>query len=185
MKNRLLFQALIISGLAAGLMAGSGNRALATQITFVQSSQGRNQGQSQPGLPPEKKKSLSKYGPEDAFPGATEQENNRRQSGRTPQRSQTPSSTTPSPSPTPSVAPVATPSPAVVPLFQVNPAPTVTAAARGNPIQPLPPPQQASSSQPASEWAIPVLSALALIVSVALIYVVIKLMEKIREGGSG
>src|SRR5689334_10101503 len=52
------------------------------QITFVQApprnpqTQPQSQQQGQQGLPPEKKKSLSKYGPEDVFPGAREQEDN-------------------------------------------------------------------------------------------------------------
>src|SRR5262245_38299442 len=72
--------------------------AIAMQITFVESTQSRNQTQTQAqpqvqpqvqsraqsqarsqarpqeGLSPEKKKSLSKYGPEDIFPAGAEQE---------------------------------------------------------------------------------------------------------------
>jgi hypothetical protein len=59
------------------------------------------------------------------------------------------------------------------------------AAALSNPVQQLAPTQQSSIAPTASEWTVPALSILALIVSVALIYVLIKLREKIREGSSG
>lgn len=84
------------------------------QITFVEPPprQQRNQaqqGQRQPGLSPEKKKSLARYGPEDAFPGAREEETNQRRSNRSGSQ-QTTSKSQPTPSPTPAPSPVLTPS---------------------------------------------------------------------------
>ncbi|MBL8192132.1 MAG: hypothetical protein JNK38_29245, partial [Acidobacteria bacterium] len=72
------------------------------QITFVKAPQGSatpaNRQTQQGGLTPEKKKSLSKYGPEDAFPGANEQENRQRQTNRTnPRRSDPTASPTSTP----------------------------------------------------------------------------------------
>lgn len=181
MRIRHLSLALIVSSVAA--LAGFGQRAVTAQITFVQAPQNRNQTQTQDqnqrGLPPEKKQSLSRYGPEDAFPGASQQEENRRQNTGSRQRSQRASASKPAPtprrSPTPAVTLIATPSPAIVQA--VKPSPTMIAA-RGNQFQPPSPTQQSSSASP---WAVPILSGLALIVSIALIYVLTKLIEKIRE----
>lgn len=83
------------------------------QITFVetpprQRTQGQ-QSQKQPGLSPEKKKSLATYGPEDAFPGAREEGSNQGRSGR-PASRQSASKTQPTPSVTPAPSPVLTPS---------------------------------------------------------------------------
>jgi hypothetical protein len=173
---------LIIACLVAVFSSALGYQALARQITFVQGNQPRNQGQNQQGLSPEKKKSLSKYGPEDAFPNTEGQENSRRQNSRPAQRSQTASSSRPAPTPAPSATPVAMPSLTLATPPPASPSPTANAAAASGRSQQPPPISQAAAIQSADEWTVPVLSGLALVVSVALIYVLTKLREKIREG---
>lgn len=178
--------ALILWSPTVVALTGFGQPTITAQITFVQASQNRNQSQTQDqnqrGLPPEKKRSLSRYGPEDAFPGANQQEESRKQSAGSKQRSQRSSAsrTTPRQSPTPATTPamtvVTTPSPAIAQA--ATPSPTMIVAL-SNQFQPLPSAPRPSSS--ASPWAVPVLSGLALIVCVALIYVLTKLIEKIRE----
>ncbi len=182
MKIRLIFPALVVYVLAAASPFGLTQQALATEIAFVQGNQPRNQGQNQRGLSPEKKKSLSKYGPEDAFPGADEPEDNRRQGARTTQPARTSSAPKYSPSPKQSATPVATPSLILAPAIPASPNPKAAAASLNNPVQQSTPAPRSATVQPASDWAAPVLSGLALIVSVALIYVLIKLRERIREG---
>ena len=83
------------------------------QITFVetpprQRTQGQ-QTQKQPGLSPEKKKSLATYGPEDAFPGAREEGSNQGRSSRSASRPTAPK-TQPTPTMTPAPSPALTPS---------------------------------------------------------------------------
>jgi hypothetical protein len=189
MKIRLILPALVVSVLAAASPFSFIQQALTTQIAFAQGNQSRNQGQNQQGLSPEKKRSLSKLGPEDAFPGADEQEDRRSQSARTAPRPQTSPTSRPSANPRSSATPIATPSLAVATMTSASPnpspSPTAVVAALSNPVQQLAPPQRSSVGRPASEWTTPVLSVLALIVSVALIYVLFKLREKIREGSSG
>jgi hypothetical protein len=182
MKTRLFLTALAVSGLAAAALAVISRPAMATRITSVQGNQSRNQTQNQGGLPPEKKKALSRYGPEDAFPGTNEQQDNRRQGARSGQRSRRSPTPAPAPGPSPSPTRLATPSPIAAPVIPTSPSPTATAAALSNPVLQPPPAQRSSFARSASEWAVPVLSALALIVSIALIYVLVKLREKIREG---
>jgi len=169
------------------------------QITFVQAPQGRNQTQNQQGLPPEKKRSLSKVGPEDVFPGANEQEENRPRQSRPQLRSQTAPASRPASIPkqsvtlvaTPSVTPaqpaVATPSPTMTPaqLAVATPSPAIFVAALDNQGHQSPLVQQSIFARVGSKLTVPVLSALALVVSAALIYVLTKLREKLREGSSG
>ncbi|MGH9834837.1 MAG: hypothetical protein ACREBD_11670 [Blastocatellia bacterium] len=184
MKIRLVFPALVVYFLAAASLSGLMQQASATQSAFVQGNQPRNQGQNQRGLSPEKKKSLSKYGPEDAFPETDEPEANRRQGARTTPPARTSSAPKYSPGPKQSATPVAKPSLILAPAIPASPSPT-TAAALRNPVQQSTPAPRSSTAQPASDWTAPVLLGLALIVSVALIYVLIKLRERIREGSSG
>lgn len=143
------------------------------QITFVRTpTQQRPQGQGQsgqPGLSPEKKKSLSKYGPEDAFPGAREQENNQRRSNRAAPRQAT---ATPQPSPTPTITPstVTVISPASPPP---SPMATVTASIEVNKSQ---------TGKSGSSVLVPAsLSAATLLVFGALIYVVGMLRKKLKQ----
>jgi hypothetical protein len=182
MKIRLIFPALAVYALAATAMLACAQQASAPQLAFAQGNQPRNQGQNQRGLSPEKKKSLSKYGPEDAFPGADEPEDNRRQGARTTQPARTSSAPKYSPNPKQSATPVAAPSLILAPAIPASPSPKAAATSLNNPIQQSTQAQRSSTVQPASDWTAPVLSGLALIVSVALIYVLIKLREKIREG---
>jgi len=188
MRIRSLSLALIGSSLAVAACAGFcqhfGQQAVVAQITFVQTPQNRNQPQSQNqnqrGLPPEQKKSLSRYGPEDVFPSANEQEESRRRNTGSRQRSQRASASRPSPAPRQSPTPATATSPAAAQPAAAKPSPTMVAAL-GNQLQQAPPAQQSASANAASQWAVPVLSGLALIVTIALIYVLTKLVGKIRE----
>lgn len=180
MKIRFLSMALIASVLTAAALAGF-EQTVVAQITFLQAPQNRNQTQDQRGLPPEKKKSLSRYGPEDAFPGAGGQDESRGRNSRTRQKSQRASSSKPAPTPKQSSTPkalVAEPSPPPTQAAKQGP---TTLAASGNQIQQLAPARQSSSAEPAPQWTVPVLAGLALVVSIALIYVLAKLIGKIRE----
>jgi hypothetical protein len=182
MKIRLTFPALAVYVLAAAFLSALTQQLSATQIAFAQSNQPRNQGQNQQGLSPEKKKSLSKLGPEDAFPGGDEPQDNRRQGARTTPPARTSSAPKYSPGPRQSATPLATPSLILAPAIPASPSPTAAAASLRNPVQQSTPALQTSTAQPASDWTVLVLSGLALIVFVALIYVLIKLRERIREG---
>lgn len=182
MKTRFLSMALIASVLTAAAIAGF-EQTVVAQITFLQAPQNRNQTQDQRGLPPEKKKSLSRYGPEDAFPGAGGQDESRGRNSRTRQKSQRASSSKAAPTPKQSSNPkalVAEPSPPPTQAMAARPGPT-TLTALGNQVQQLPSARQSSSSEPAPQWTVPVLAGLALVVSIALIYVLAKLIGKIRE----
>ncbi len=182
MRVGFLSLSLIISVFGAAL-AGFAEAPFAMQITFVQAPQSRGQTQPQQGLPPDKKKSLSKYGPEDVFP---EQEESRgRDSRRGGQPTPTPrSSPSPSPSLKPSVTPSATPSATSSQSKTPIPSPTVLTASFDNqsPQQPLDQQSSSDKSVSNSKWVLAVLIALALVVSVALIYVIGKLKETLREG---
>ncbi|MGE0126955.1 MAG: hypothetical protein AB7U82_02530 [Blastocatellales bacterium] len=184
MRIRYLSLALIVSSLAVVALAGFGQKAVMAQITFVQTPQNRNQTQNQRGLPPEKKKSLSRYGPEDVFPGVNQQEESRGRNSGQRQRSRRASTSRPASaprqSPTPAATPVLTPSSASSQPATAKPSPTLMAVL-GNQFQQAAPARQSSSTQSASPWTVPVLSGLALIVSIALIYVLTRLIEKIRE----
>lgn len=151
------------------------------QITFVKTSQApatpANRQTQQGGLSPEKKKSLSKYGPEDAFPGASEQENQQRQTNRTnPRRS----GATASPTTTP--APAATASPTPTPIV-TTPSPDTsipTPATMTNNAASA----STTSSAPKSSGSGLVLLTLAtasLLVFGALVYVVRLLRNKLKE----
>jgi hypothetical protein len=186
MNTGLIATALIIACLAAVLPSATNTRILAAQITLVQSNQPRNQGQNQQGLSPEKKSTLSRYGPEDVFPGANEREARPARSNRAMRRSRTAASVKQSTGPEQAATSIATPSPAVAALSGISngiPSPTADAMLTTRPTQQPLPPQQPSSARP-SEWTVPILSLLALVVSAALIFVLIKLGEKIREGSS-
>jgi hypothetical protein len=152
------------------------------QTTFIQSPPNRNQSQSQQGLPQDKKKSLSNYGPEDVFPSETEQESRKRTRGR--------SATRPSPSVSPSATlqPAATPSisPAATPIktagVTTGSSPDDAAAAVALTQQKTQ--QIAPGQKPSIDMVIPGLALVSLLVLTALIYVVLKLMEKLREGSN-
>jgi hypothetical protein len=194
MKNAAYPRRLIIGFSLAVLLnapGGFGRRAAAMQITFVQAPANRNQEQTpqenREALPPEKKKSLSQFGPEDVFPQTEEQNQSRRQGSR--RGAQTAPS--PSPSPTPSAtpnrsaSPEATTAPAVAIPASAAPGPPDGATTGGGSLQQLTGTRNSTSADSPSNWALPVLSVLALIVSGALIYVLLKLRDKIREGSPG
>ncbi len=158
------------------------------QITFVetprqtQRTQGQ-QGQRQPGLSPEKKKSLATYGPEDAFPGAREEGSNQGRSGRSASR-QTASKTQPTPTVTPAPSPVLTPST----IAAVTPTPVTTklasmatdAAATGSSGSGQVNKSQTSKSVASS--AVPVALSLAtVLVFGALVYVVGILRKRLKS----
>ncbi|MEK7830441.1 MAG: hypothetical protein AAB401_05100 [Acidobacteriota bacterium] len=148
------------------------------QITFVQTpTQQRPQGQgqsAQPGLSPEKKKSLSKYGPEDAFPGAREQEGNQRRSNRTAPRQSTPAPQPTTPAPSPTITPSTVTAVLPTPVFRApTPLATVAASTEINKSQ---------TGKSGASVLVPVtLSAAMLLVFGALIYVVGMLRKKLKQ----
>jgi uncharacterized integral membrane protein len=185
MRVGLLSLALIIAVFASAL----GGLAPVTPIAFAQSSQPRNQAQSQEGLPPEKKKALATYGPEDVFGQSERENNNNRTPGRQRKPQPTPappSSPLPRPPATSTPAPSATSSPEPLqPSGETTPSPTIAAASLDSGSQ-QPPLGQGASVNIISEWKAPIgLVALALIVLSALIFTLTKLVEKIRESSSG
>lgn len=196
-SSLILLIALLSSVAEAGALAG--------QITFepsppprnqqgqgqqAQGQQGQGQQQGQPkqqGLPPEKKKSLSKYGPEDVFPGAREQDDSQRPPRRSSRQSATASrKPTPAPPaaniPTPILA-VASPTPppsipaAATPV--TSPGATGATGATATSNRPAQPP----ANNPSSSSFVPIaLGSASLLVFGALIYVVGVLRKKLREG---
>lgn len=137
--------------------------------------QSQSRGQRQSGLTPEKKRSLSNYGPEDVFPGeaadrqqqdrsATRQAQNRR-----PARGSA-SSPAQTPSPTATPIPVSTPEAAPSLSLPVNSDQSGAGSLSSNPSQSPP------------DWLLPVLAALSLLVLTAFLYTLHKLYEKMREG---
>jgi hypothetical protein len=166
-----------------------GSPTSATLTAFAQSQQPRNQAQSQEGLPPDKKKTLSSFGPEDVF-GVPEEDPRNRQAGRQPRKPQpTPAIQSPPPQRQPAtsaVPPSAQPSASPVQSSSPEPSPTIAAAALENGIQSPSLGQEDSSDKIFPKWAAPIgLVAMALIVSALLIFTLTKLVEKIREGSSG
>lgn len=165
-----------------------GDLAPVTRIASAQSSPPRNQTQPQEGLSPEKKKALSKIGPEDIFP--PERENNTNPAPvRQPPRSPRPTAAFP-PSAPPRLPATSVPVPSATPPQPAveAPSPTMPAAALDSGGIQQPPLGQEVPSIPAiTRWTAPflVLIALALIVSAALIFTLTKLWERIRESSSG
>lgn len=78
----------VFSAIVVTTCAAFAQKALAMQIIFTETTQSRTQPQPQEGLSPEKKKSLSKYGPDDIFPGANEQEKDRARNSQSIQKAQ-------------------------------------------------------------------------------------------------
>ncbi len=169
--------------LFAAIFVDSASAFSLPQTTLVQGSPNRNQGQNQQGLPPEKKKSLSNYGPEDAFPGETDQEQRKGKRGRSaarPSPTAAPSAT-PRPEASPSIAPSMTPVKAVADA--TRPTPSGTAAVVGLTQQGTPQPLT-SNKEASTDLVLPGLAIVSLFVLTALIYVIFKLMEKLREGSN-
>lgn len=181
-----------LSLLLYALMLGVCHQAVeaaAPQITFVQTPQRTQPAQPGPqrqqGLSPEKKKSLSKYGPEDVFPGAQEQDETGRPK-QAAQRTQTqrtsPRNNQPKPSASPARIPPATPTPVSVTATPESSPPQVAATQLANALaknqQSLPATREKSSSV----FVPIVLSAATLLVFGALIYVLGMLRKRLREG---
>jgi uncharacterized membrane protein len=185
MRVGFLSLALIVVAFAGA----PGSPTSATRTTFAQSQQPRNQAQSQEGLPPDKKKTLSSFGPEDVF-GVPEEDPRNRQQGRQTRKPQpTPAIQSPPPQRQPATsaaAPSAQPSATPVQSSSPEPSPTVAAAALENGIQSPSLGEGDSSDKIFPKWAAPIgLILMALIVSALLIFTLTKLVEKIREGSSG
>jgi outer membrane biosynthesis protein TonB len=147
----------------------------------VQETANRTQGRNQQSLPPEKRKSLATIGPEDVLPANTDerdvqnsQRRNRRARPRAgsaartivnpaaiiaPAPTQPPQAINATVDPSPSPSPSATPAVAVAKLSQEYP-----------------------SQQPNTLITLQNLLILTLLVSCALIFVLFKLMSKLREG---
>jgi hypothetical protein len=185
MRVVFLSLALIVVALAGAL----GSPASATRTAFAQSQQPRNQAQSQEGLPPDKKKILSGFGPEDVF-GVPEEDPRSRQQGKQARKPQpTPAIQSPPPQRQPATsaaAPSAQPSGSPVQSPTPEPSPTVAAAPLENGLQSPSLGQGDSSDKIFPKWAAPIgLIVMAMLVSAALIFTLTKLVEKIREGSSG
>lgn len=155
------------------------------QITFVETPTRQRQGQQgqpgQSGLSPEKKRSLSKYGPEDAFPGAREQENSSKQTTRATTKNKA-ANLQPSPTITPAAKPVSTPSTIVAVTPTPVPLPAATAASlassSANSLQPI----KTQPEKTGVSYLVPATLSLAtLLVFGALIYVVGMLRKKLKS----
>jgi len=184
---RVVFLSLAL--IVVAFAGATGSPVSATMTAFAQSQQPRNQAQSQEGLPPDKKKTLSGFGPEDVF-GVPEEDPRSRQPGRQKSKPQpTPAVQSPPPQRQPATsaaAPSAQPPTSPVQSSSPVPSPTVAAAPLENGIQSPSLSQGDSSDNIFPKWVAPIgLIAMALIVSAALIFTLTKLVEKIREGSSG
>ncbi|HQR35411.1 MAG TPA: hypothetical protein PLK30_21910 [Blastocatellia bacterium] len=157
------------------------------QITFVESPLRQRQGQGaqgQSGLSPEKKKSLSKYGPEDAFPGAREQDAESRRSNR-PASKQAASKPQPSPTIEPAPSPASTSSTVAAssptPASQF-PTPMATAAALTASSTKAVQFNSAENGKSGTSYLVPAALSLAtVLVFGALIYVVGILRKKLKS----
>jgi len=165
-----------------------GGFASATRIAFAQSQQPRNQTQPQEGgLPPEKRKALTGYGPEDVF-GVTGDDPRNRATPRPRNLRPTPTPVSSPPQRQPVTSPGAlSTQPSVSPSQStaVEPSPTAPAAALESGLQQSPLGQGSTSDRISPRWAALGLIAAALFVSAALIFILTKLVEKIREGSTG
>ncbi|HKQ77410.1 MAG TPA: hypothetical protein VJ810_27170 [Blastocatellia bacterium] len=155
-------------------LAGFAQPAFAMRITVVEIPQNRDQTETQQGLSPEKKRSLSKYGPEDVF---SEQEMNDPRQSESRRKPQSAPGSNPSSAPKQSPSAAATPSPQPV---ASEPVPTINVAALDNqgrqpPLVQMPPP-----AQEVSRLTVPILSVMALVVFAALLYVLNKLRGLLR-----
>ncbi|MDX2030211.1 MAG: hypothetical protein SF339_06060 [Blastocatellia bacterium] len=143
------------------------------QVTFVQTPPA-SRAQNQESLPPEKKKSLSGIGPDEVFrernedPAAARRPETRSRPTAKPSATATPSPTptaTPTPPPTPTPAP-----PRETPTALPGLGPIITST----PSPPSPPPN-------ANVWLLPGLGVLSLLVFAALVFVVGRLRQLLRE----
>ena len=169
-----------------------GGLAFTTPVAVIQSQQPRNQTQSQQGLSPNQKQNLTRIGPEDVF-GPTGDESRRPGSTtRAPRKPAPTPALQSSPLPRQSATPVREPStqqqssaasaqPSSSPVSSPTiAAPTLAVGAQSSALN-----QDDSPGKIPTKWAAPILIAMALIVSLALIFTLTKLVEKIKEGSSG
>jgi hypothetical protein len=142
-------------------------------------------------LPPDKRKSLATYGPEDVFPTQADDNNRPRQRNKragTRQTSATRAAVRPTPITTP-VKPVepdpapTEPPPQASATVDPTPSPSATpTAAVANLAQEDASQQQITSQQPGTRMSLQNLAILTILVSTALVFVLLKLMAKFREG---
>lgn len=184
MKDRhvkTVFSLIFVLLLSITILVYSVTAAGLSKTTPVQDPQNRIQTQNQQGLSPEKKKSLSNWGPEDVFPGETDEGEVRKKSDRSATRPVSRSSLKPGIQ-SANIAPITSqsPTPTKVTAATAKPAPTATisvpALAQHNTLQ------SPTSQQFQIRWLLSSLAVLSLLVLTALVYVLLKLMEKIREG---
>jgi hypothetical protein len=150
--------------------------------SYIQDNTNRVQGRNQQSLPPDKQKSLTTLGPEDVFPAQSDERNNaQRRSRRVPTRSS--SVARPAVNPPASITtPVPTQPQSTQDMdvtVEPTPSPTATPAVI---IKQL---AQEDPSQPYLRYlrlSLQNLALLTLLVSSALIFVLFKLMSKLREG---
>jgi hypothetical protein len=143
-------------------------------------------------LPPDKRKSLATYGPEDVFPTQADDNNrqprqrNKRAGARqtSATRSRPAPITTPVKPAEPAPAPTEPPPQATAPVDPTPlPAPSATpTAAVANLAQEDASQQQITSQQPGTRMSLQNLAILTILVSTALVFVLLKLMAKFREG---
>jgi len=169
-----------------------GGFAFTTPVAVVQSQQPRNQTQSQQGLSPNQKQNLTRIGPEDVF-GPTGDDSRRQSSSTTRQPRR--------PAPTPALPSSPPPRQSATPVREPSTQPQSSAASAQPSAAPVSSPtiaaptlavgaqsalnQDDSPGKIPTKWAAPILIAMALIVSLALIFTLTKLVEKIKEGSSG
>jgi hypothetical protein len=161
--------------------------ASATPIALVKAQQARNQD----GLSQEKKRALSKLGPEDLWGVSGDESRNRGGSTTRQSRKGSPTPTPSAPASRQATTSAATQPSATPPSTTSNQQPSAAAPTATIPAPTLvagiqsPLNQEDSPGRIDSKWVAPVLIGMALLVSAALIFTLTKLFEKIREGSSG
>ena len=142
---------------------------------YSQGGQARPQGQ---GVTPQKKKSLSNFGPEDVFPGEQRVPESPRRQQRPAKRA---GDAVVKPTPVPEVNPAASPTAAATATPDVSPTPmqALLTDKTSNLAQSKSSTQDASA---APSWLMPFLITLTLIVASAFLYALFKLIEKLRQG---
>jgi hypothetical protein len=147
----------------------------------VQEPANRTQGRDQQSLPPEKQNSLATFGPEDVFPANADErdvQNQQRRNRRARPRSAAAPRTIVNPSAI--IAPAPTQPPQVINATvdpSPSPSPSATPAVAVAKLS-----QEYPSQQPNTLMSLQNLLILTLLVSCALIFVLFKLMSKLREG---
>jgi hypothetical protein len=147
----------------------------------VQEPASRAQGRTQQSLPLEKQKSLATYGPEDVFPTNTDErgaQNAQKRNRRPRPRSASAARTIVNPAATSAPAP-AQPPPVINATVDPSPSPSPSATPAVTVAKLT---QADTSQQPGTLMSLQNLTILTLLVSSALIFVLFKLMTKLREG---